>query len=74
MFHESFKKFQGCFKEVSRKFHGYLKVLFKGVSRMCKGNFKIDECIKGNLSMEFQGYFKEVMEVSGVFRECFKKV
>ena len=26
------------------------------------------------VSREFQGYLKEVKEVSGVFRECFKKV
>ena len=30
--------------------------------------------VSKEISREFQGYLKEVKEVSGVFRECFKKV
>ena len=54
------RKFQGCFKEVLREFHGS----FKGVSRKFQG------CLK-EVSRVFQGPFKDV---SRKFKGCFKKV
>ena len=61
--------FQRSFKDVSRFFRGY----FKKGSTVFQVSSKIDECFEGDFWV-FQGYLKEVKEVSGVFRECFKKV
>ena len=47
------------FKKISWMF----QVTLRSVSRVIKG-----------ISREFQGYFKEIKEVSGVFKECFKEI
>ena len=52
-------KFQGCFKEVSRMFHGSLRVCtdnIKGVSR------KFKECFEEVLRV-FQGSFRKTLKV-----------
>ena len=65
MFHRSFKcnsrKFQGCFKKVSRVYHES----FKGVS------WKFQGCFKGDLSRMFQESLKDVSRKS---KGCFEGV
>ena len=60
MFQDILRKFQGCFKEVSRTF----QESFKGVSR------KFQDCFK-KLPRMFQDSFKGV---SRKFKGCFKEV
>ena len=65
--------FQGCFKEVSKKFHGS----FKSDSIKCSGYLKkvsrkIVGCFNGVFS-RFQGYLKEVV-IAGKFQICLKEV
>ena len=74
MFQGSFKevsrKFQESVKEVLRKFQGYFKGISRNLLKISLGvSSEIYECYKGDLRI-----FKEVKEVSGVLRECFKKV
>ena len=61
------KEFQGCFKG------GFFVVISRKVPQCFKFQVKLMSVSK-EISREFQGYLKEVKEVSGVFRECFKKV
>ena len=64
------RKFKGCFKEVSRKFKGCIKGISRNLLKISLGvSSEIYECYKGDLRI-----FKEVNEVSGVLRECFKEV
>ena len=69
-FKDVLRVFQGCLMEVSRKFKGYIKGISRNLLEISLGvSSEIYECCKGDLRI-----LKEVKEVSGVLRECFKEV
>ena len=61
------KEIFGCFKG------GFFVVISRKVPQCFKFQVKLMSVSK-EISRQCQGYLKEVQEVSGVFRECFKKV